>query len=90
MTGLSRPERELLRRLADVGGKYTFRPDGETAIARRAFEQGIVATLFSLQEKQLLTIDMHESTGVTLPGEPGHFTSIVVELTDAGRKALAP
>jgi hypothetical protein len=68
MTGLSRPERELLRRLADVGGKYTFRPDGETAIARRAFEQGIVATLFSLQEKQLLTIDMHESTGVTLPG----------------------
>jgi hypothetical protein len=89
MAGLSRAERELLRRLAEIGGKYTFRPDGETAISRRAFEQGIVATLLSLQEKRLVAIDMHESTRVTLPGQPGHFTSIVVELTDAGRNALS-
>jgi hypothetical protein len=89
MAGLSRAERELLRRLSEVGGKYTFRPDGETAIARRAFENGIVATLLSLQEKQLVAIDMHESTRVTLPGQPGHFTSMVVELTPAGRNALS-
>jgi hypothetical protein len=86
LAGLSRAERELLRRLVEIGGKYTFRPDGEAAIARRTFEQGIVATLMSPQEKRLVAVDMHESTRVTLPSQPGHFTSIVVELTEAGRK----
>jgi hypothetical protein len=83
---LSRAERDLLRRLADVGGKYTFRPDGETATARRAFEQGIITTLLSLHEKQLIRINTQESIRVTLPGQPEHFTSISVELTEEGQK----
>jgi hypothetical protein len=85
---LTRPERALLQRLAQVGGRYTFKPDGESVIALRAFEEGIVAVLLSLYEKQLVHIASGGTAVASVPGQPVRFTEITAELTDAGREAI--
>jgi hypothetical protein len=51
-------EMALLRRLAQVGGRYTFRPEGEGRVAQRAFEEGIVADVRRLYGKGLVRIDL--------------------------------
>jgi hypothetical protein len=85
---LTAAERSLLRRLADVGGRYTFKPDGEPLIAYRAFVEGIVAVLLSLQQKQLVRIEEVETHMTTLPDHPRRIAAIIAELTSAGREAL--
>ena len=82
---LTRAERALLQRLAEVGGRYTFRPDSENALARRAFEEGILTTLVSLQEKQLVRLDTGAIQVIQEPGRPVRFASVTAELTEAGR-----
>lgn len=87
---LTDAERALLRRLAAVGGRHTFRPDGENLLAFRAFEEGIVASLLSLQRKHLVHIDPAATDLVAVPGQPDRFSRITAELTDLGREALQP
>jgi hypothetical protein len=85
---LTRAERALLQRLAEAGGRYTFRPDGENALALRAFEVGILATLVSLQEKQLVRLDTGAIEVIQEPARPVRFASVTAELTEAGRARL--
>jgi hypothetical protein len=81
-------ELALLRRLAQVGGRYTFRPDGENLRSYRAFEQEIVSVLLGLHGKQLVQIDPQGTEVVALPGQPGRFAKITAEIMEAGRAAI--
>jgi len=85
---LTRAERALLQRLAEVGGRYTFRPDGENALVLRVFEEGVLATLVSLHEKQLVRFDTGAIEVIQEPGRPVRFASVTAELTEAGRARL--
>ena len=84
---LTSAERSLLRRLAEVGGRYTFRPDGESMLALRVFDQGIVTALLTLDVKHLVRILMQDSELWSRPGEPVRFASIAVQHTDTGWQA---
>lgn len=77
-------ERSLVRRLAEVGGRYTFRPDGESTLALRVFDDRIVTSLLTLDVKQLVHVVMLESELWCRQGEPVRFASITVQLTNAG------
>ena len=81
------PEMALLRRLAQVGGRYTFRPDGEGRVAQRAFEEGIVADVRRLYEKGLVRVDL-VGTSFAAGGRGTELTALTVELTAAGRRAI--
>lgn len=81
---LTPAERSLLQRLAEVGGRYTFRPDGEDTLALRVFDEGIVTTSLTLDVKHLVRVVMRESELWSRLGEPVRFASIVVQLTAAG------
>jgi hypothetical protein len=85
---LSAAERSLLRRLADVGGRHTFKPDGEPLIKYRVFVEGIVSVLLALQQKELVRIDEVETHMTAQPEHPRRIAGITVELTAAGREAL--
>jgi hypothetical protein len=85
---LTPAERSLLQRLAEVGGRYRFRPDGEGTLARRVFDDGIVTTLLTLDVKHFVRILLEESELWCRPGEPARFASITVQLTAAGWKAV--
>jgi hypothetical protein len=85
---LTAAERALLRRITEVGGRYTFRPDGQGTLAYRVFNEGIVSVLLSLQAKHLVTIQAEGTESVSQRGAPARFTAITAELTDAGRAAL--
>lgn len=85
---LSSAERSLLRRLAEVGDRYTFKPDGEPLIAYKAFVEGIVSVLLSLQEKRLVRIEEVKTHMTTFPDHPRRIAAITVELTRAGLEAL--
>ena len=80
-------EMALLRRLAQVGGRYTFRPDGEGRLAQRAFEEGIVADVRRLYEKGLVRVDL-VATSFSAGEERPELTALTVELTTEGRRAL--
>ncbi len=84
----TRAERDLLRRLGEVGGRYTFRPDGESLLAFRIFEEGIAAVLLSLEIKRLVRFDSSASELMRVPGHGLRFASLTAELTEAGREAL--
>jgi hypothetical protein len=77
-------ERSLLRRLAAVGGRYTFRPDGESTLALRVFDEGTVTALLTLDIKRLVRVVMLESELWCRQGEPVRFASVTVQLTNAG------
>jgi hypothetical protein len=80
-------EEALLRRLAQVGGRYTFRPDGNGRLAQRAFEEGIVADVRRLYEKGLVRVDLAASAFSA--GRQGtELAALTVELTPAGRRAM--
>ena len=80
-------EMALLRRLAQVGGRYTFRPDGHGRLAQRAFQEGIVADVPRLYEKGLVRIDLAASEYSA--GRQGtELAALTVELTPAGRLAF--
>jgi hypothetical protein len=80
-------ELALLRRLAHVGGRYTFRPDGQGRLAQRAFDEGIVADVRRLYEKGLVRIDLAASA-FSAGGEGTELAALTVELTPAGRRAI--
>jgi hypothetical protein len=80
-------EMALLRRLAQVGGRYTFRPDGEGRLAQRAFEEGIVADVRRLYEKGLVRVDLL-ATAFSAGRQGPELTTLTVELTTEGRRAL--
>jgi hypothetical protein len=86
---LTAAELGILRRLARVGGRQTFRPDGASTIAYRLFDEGILSVLLSLEEKGLVRLDPRGTEVAVKPGEPGRFTAITAEITEAGRKAAA-
>jgi hypothetical protein len=81
-------ELSLLRRLAQVGGRYTFRPDGEDQLAQRAFEEGIIADVRSLHAKGLVHLDSAASE-YGMRGQLHRLIALTVELTDAGRRVLS-
>ncbi len=81
-------ERALLRRLAEIGGRYRFQPDGESLLALKAFEEGILTVLLSLQDKQLIRVDRDASELIWLPGDRSRIATLTAELTNAGWNAL--
>src|SRR5688572_24401751 len=81
---LTDAERALLRRLAEIGGRYRFQPDGDSLLALRAFEEGVLAVLLSLQDNQLIRVDRDASELIMLPGDRGRVASVTAELTNAG------
>lgn len=81
-------ERALLGRLAEVGGRYTFKPDGENVLAWSVFEEAIVAVLRALHGKRLVRIDSDASELIRVAGQRVRFASLTAELTDAGRETL--
>ena len=85
---LTRAERALLQRLAEAGDRYTFRPEGESLPALRSFEEGILAALVSLQQKQLVRLVTGAIEVIQEPGRPVRFAGVTAELTDAGRARL--
>jgi hypothetical protein len=92
VTDLTDAERALLRRLREVGGLYTFRPDGESLMARRIFAEGMARVLLGLFGKGLVRVDPQATEVVDVPGappgQPGVITTITAELTETGREAL--
>jgi hypothetical protein len=88
MTQLSPVERDLLRRLAEVGGRYTFRPDGSSIIAQRVFAEGILSVLLSLEDKLLVRLDPRGTEIVAGSLETNRFVAVTAELTDSGREAI--
>ena len=85
---LSAAERELLERIAEVGGRYTFQPDGSSIIAHRIFAEGLLSVLLALEEKQLITLTPPGTEVVRVSLGRGRFVPMTAELTDAGRRAL--
>jgi hypothetical protein len=81
-------ERDVLVTLRKAGGRHTFRPEGGTQAAYRAFDHDVVRMLYSLKAKGLISIDEGASRLIGLSGQDGRFVAIVAELTDAGRTAL--
>jgi hypothetical protein len=84
---LSVAERLLLQRLADVGGRYKFGPDGRDRSAYAAFNRDVVSLLRSLESKGLIEIDRQRSRAIGLHAS-GCYASVTVQLTAAGRTAL--
>ena len=84
-TALTAVERALLRRIAEMGGRCTFRPDGPGALAYRIFEEGIVSVLFALRSKQLVTIEAERIWATSEPGQV-RFSAVTVQLTDFGQE----
>ena len=78
----------LLRRIAQVGGCHTFRPDGEGRLAQRAFEEGIVADVRRLYEKGLVRIDLAASE-FSAGNQGTELGALTVELTPAGRLSIS-
>ena len=74
-----------LLRLERAGGLAS---DARYALAMRVFEEGILTTLVSLQEKQLVRLDTGAIEVIQEPGRPVRFASVTAELTDAGRARL--
>jgi hypothetical protein len=81
-------ERARLRRLAEIGGRYRFRPDGDSLLALRAFEEGILAVLLSRQDKQLIRVDRDATDLICLPGDRIRIATITAGLTNTGWNAL--
>ena len=86
---LTAVERALLERLAEVGGRYTFRPDGSSTLAYRIFDDGIPATLLSLQAKWLVTIDVRGTQNVTQPDATTRYTAVTAQITALGLEVLS-
>lgn len=85
---LTGPERELLERIAEVGGRYTFQPDGSSIIAQRVFAEGILRVLLSLEERQFISLTPPGTEVVRMSLEVRRFLPMAAQLTDAGRLAL--
>jgi hypothetical protein len=88
MFKLTAPERLLLRLLAEVGGRYTFRPDGATRAAYAAFNQDVVTRLQSLQSKGWIRIDLPGSRVLGLSRSGRRYASVAVEMTEVGKRVL--
>jgi hypothetical protein len=89
MPDLTRAERSLLRLIAEIGGRYTFRPDGGTRAAYAAFNRDTIAVLQSLQSKGFVAIDLDRSRPLGLRGSTRRYASMAVEMTQRGYRRLA-
>jgi hypothetical protein len=85
---LSGAEREILGRIAEVGGRYTFQPDGSSIIAHRIFAEGMLSVLLALEEKRLISLTPPGAELVRVALGLRRFVPTTAQLTDAGRRAL--
>ena len=88
-TSVRPAELELLRRIDQVGGRYTFRPDGESRIAYRVFEEGVVSVVLSLSAKGFVRLDPDATEITSVQGQRNRVAAIAAEVTEAGRRLLA-
>jgi hypothetical protein len=80
----------LLRRLAHVGGRYTFRPDGQGRLAQKAFKEGSIVVAVRRLHEKVLCASTWRPTRSPRGGQGTELASFTRELAPAqGRQAPA-